>query len=118
MPGATQIAHLVSFFSRIEWWRLVPTPQMVLEQPGLASAGKTILASYSVEGDLAVVYTPGDRLIWLDLSAMQTHLEADWFSPRTGQVLPTDIAASGSKIQFHSPDEGDWILLIRKKDLE
>lgn len=109
LPVAEQIAHLMTFFAVIEWWRLRPAPSILLEQPGAVDKEHFVAASASVEGDLAVIYIPeGDR-IRLQRGALKANLRGTWFNPATGVRTAT---AENVSDQFDPPTAGDWLLLL------
>jgi hypothetical protein len=105
LPGAEQVIHLTDFFNAIDWWRLLPAREMVVNQPG---AHRHIAASRSAAGDLAVVYVPEDRQIELNLDGLRPALNTTWFNPRTGERC----AALGQQGRFETPAPGDWLLLF------
>jgi hypothetical protein len=108
MPAAEQMAHLVTLFQSIDWPRLRPAPDLVADQPGQQTPSRTITASRSDEGDLALVYIPQERTVQLNLSGLQPNLSATWFDPRTGERHPA--AQKGD--QFETPAPGDWVLVL------
>lgn len=105
LEGAEQIAHLAHLFKGIDWWRLVPAPELVAEQPG---GHRHVSAARSADGDLAVVYVPEDRSIQLDLAELQPGLAGTWTSPETGATHPADL----SNDVLTTPGSGDWWLTL------
>ena len=105
LEGAEQIVHLAAFFEGIEWWRLLPAPELVVGQPG---GHRHISASRSAEGDLAVVYVPEDREIALRLDGLQAGLTGTWIDPSTGAAVPADLDDG----RLTTPAPGDWWLKI------
>jgi hypothetical protein len=108
MEGAEQVRHLADLFESIEWWRLVPAPELLLSQPGEQVKGRFVIAAKSSEGDLIVVYIPGDRDIRLNLHRLPDDLSAIWFDPRTGVRQPAALNAG----HIVTPAPGDWVLLL------
>ena len=108
MPGAYQMAHVAELFESIEWWRLLPAPEMVAEQPGLQAVGSTVVAARSEQGDLAVVYVPGAARVHVACAGMQVGLSAFWFDPRTGRRSST----AGQDGVFVTPDAREDYLLV------
>jgi hypothetical protein len=100
------MAHLAALFQSIDWPRLRPAPELLPDQPGHTTPSRYIAAARTEAGDLALLYTPQDRQLRLDLSALQPNLIATWFNPRTGQRTP----ASGPT--FETPAPGDWLLIL------
>ena len=108
MDGAEQIRHLADLFESIEWWRLIPAPDLLADQPGDHDKGRYVTAAKSPEDDLIIVYIPQDRDIELNLIHSPDDLSAVWFDPRTGARQPA--AVSGN--HFTTPAAGDWVLLL------
>ena len=108
MPGAEQVTHLAELFESIEWWRLLPAPDLLAQQPGDQDKRRFVTASKSAEGDLIVVYIPEDREIKLNLVGLPDALSAIWFDPRTGERQTA--ALNGGP--FTTPAPGDWVLLL------
>jgi hypothetical protein len=40
-------------------------------------------------------------------------LDASWFNPRTGERNPVVAVVNADSVQFATPAEGDWLLLLR-----
>jgi hypothetical protein len=113
MPAAEQMAHVVSLFTALEFWRLRPWPELLAGQPGTEAPGRHIAAARTERGDLAVVYVPEDRSVSLLKSALPHEFKAQWFDPRSGQESAAPADARGGALSFATPAEGDWVLLLR-----
>ena len=107
MTAAEQLRHLTALFHSLEWWRLLPTQELVLKQPGEAVAEETIVASKSEAGDLMLVYTPVSRSIELNLGGLQENLRAEWFNPRNGERVRAEQTGARETAYFETPSEGD-----------
>ena len=110
MPGAEQMVHLWDVFAAIDWWRLVPDPDLLVEQPGEQKVGTHILAARSEAGDLAVVYTPEGEAV--HLKGLQNRMRGVWFDPRTGDPVSAVTVEGSERCRFESPGEGDWVLVL------
>lgn len=108
MPGAYQMAHVAELFESLEWWRLLPAPEMVLDQPGQEAVGRTVVAARSQQGDLAVVYVPSEPQVHVVLAGVEPGLHAFWFDPRTGRRKST----VGQNGVFETPDATEDYLLV------
>jgi hypothetical protein len=68
-------------------------------------------------GDAAVIYTPVEGMIKLDVRALPQPPVVCWFDPRAGDW--TDVCAlpdeSGA---LETPGDGDWILCVKRGDVE
>jgi len=109
MPAAEQLAHMVGFFSALEWWRLRPAQSLLAVQPGETEKYRYIAAAQSDSGDFIVVYVPIDRDVQLNGDQLPKGLTARWFNPRTGQYFQ---AESSDGAHYHTPEDGDWLLLF------
>ncbi|MHC4355956.1 MAG: apiosidase-like domain-containing protein [Planctomycetota bacterium] len=114
LPGAFSMKYLHEFFKSIEWWRLVPAPEIVTSQPGKKDAAKFIAAAKSKAGDLAVVYLPEGGSVTLKTDSLKKGLPARWYHPRTGGWLNAGKIEK-SRQTFKTVDRNDWVLLIKAK---
>lgn len=112
MLGATHMTHASSFFTAIDYWRLRPAPNVLGRQPGLEDPKRHISAANSRDGDLVVVYVPEDRTVDIVQSALPEDFSASWYNPRTGQPEQVAAVVNDQTIQFATPSEGDWLLLL------
>ena len=108
MEGAEQIRYLADLFESMEWWRLLPAPELLFSQPGDQAKQRFVTVSKSPQGDLIVAYIPEDRTIQLTLTGLPDDLSAIWFDPRNGMRQP----ATSNGGQFTTPAAGDWLLLL------
>ncbi len=117
LPGASQMQYLHHFFQGIDWWRLVPDPNRLLEQPGKKDASKFIAVSAADEGDLLVAYMPEGGSLRLLVDDLKTPATARWFHPRTGGWVEAEELGPSPQT-FDAPDRNDWILLITHRPEE
>ncbi len=113
MPAAEQMAHLYAFFNSIDFWRLRPAPQILSAQPGDQKPQRYIAAARADAGDLVVVYVPEDRMVEVRLNGLPPSVDAGWFNPRTGERNPVVAVVNADSVQFATPAEGDWLLLLK-----
>ena len=52
LPGATSMKHLVDCFDSIDWWRLRPEQDLLVEQPGAEDPNLWVAAPRAEDGDL------------------------------------------------------------------
>jgi len=117
-PGALSMGFLAKFLKGIEWWKLEPHPELVLEYPqplASANAGREYLVYARYGGQLKLdlrATAESDRLrfTWIDLAASK--------EARAGTV-------NGGAIRtFHTPEDypaslayKDWVLhIVRVKE--
>ena len=112
-PSAEQMKHLRDFFGAVEWWRLEPAHDLILNQP--EAAPRRMVLARSAAGDLAVAYLPDNDEITLNLKSLSPKLTGNWFNPRTGEYagIRGPIGNETSKT-FSRPGPGDWVLLLHE----
>ncbi|MGC8742640.1 MAG: DUF4038 domain-containing protein [Verrucomicrobiia bacterium] len=114
MPGAQQMRYLYEFFTSIDFYRLRPDPDIIVNQP--ADIRKHISAARSENKDLIVLYAPDNQTIELKLDAltqMQKSPNMTWHNPRTGKSMPAVAIITDKTCQIPVPEKGDWLLLIK-----
>ena len=114
LPGAFSMKYLHRFFKSVDWWTLVPAPEMLTEQPGKKDASKFIAAAKSKAGNLLVVYLPEGGPVTLKTDSLRKGLIARWYHPRTGGWLDAG-KVERSPQTFETADRNDWVLLIKAK---
>jgi hypothetical protein len=114
MPGAEQVAHLGRFFSSIEFWRLRPFPELLAGQPGEERVESWITAARSELGDLMVLYLPQNPQVEVYQDYLPPNFSASWFNPRTGETAAVVGRVREGVVQFSTPGEGDWLLLVKR----
>ena len=112
LPGAFSMKHLHRVFRSLEWWRLVPAPELLTSQPGKETASKFIAAAKSAEGDLALVYLPEGGKVEIKTDGLQQGLSARWYHPRTGGWLDAG-KVTRSPQAFEPADRNDWLLVLK-----
>jgi len=110
MPGAMQMRHLAQYFTSIDFWRLRPAPEAVVNQPGRHEPKRFIAAARTDRHDLLVFYVPEDRAVDVKADMLPPSPRASWFNPRTGETGAAVGEEAAGAIRFHTPAEGDWIL--------
>jgi len=85
------MTYFFQMFSSVDWWRLEPAHELVLNQPPAPTAiddpawvTRMVLAKTG-SGDLGVAYLPDNAQIQADMSAFPTAMEAKWFNPISGK---------------------------------
>ena len=114
-PGAFSISYLASFFRKIQWYNLVPHPEMVLDYPQpfcLAIPGKEYVV-YLRYGGVARVL--------LGAEAINKQIQYFWFNPATGESLEKRTSVGAEFLWFEcpnprntpNPENKDWVLYIK-----
>jgi hypothetical protein len=99
-------AHMVHFFTRLEWWKADPHDELVNKSSFcLAELGKLYVIYLPHGGNITVRLEPG-------------RYEARWFNPRSGEYSPAPVAEGPVWTSPVASDAADWvILLIRMQGL-
>ncbi len=95
-------AHMFDFFTGFEWWKTEPHDELV--DAGhwcLAEPGRTYAVYLPNAGKVTVRMTPG-------------RYRAEWFNPRTGEVIAIAPAEGPVWTSPAAPGPDDWALLLRK----
>ena len=88
LPVAEEMPILADFFGSLEWWRLRPAPIWCAS----SRAMRTRARGYRRRGQswgLALVYSPAESSLELDLKGVQESVGMKWFNPATGNVAAT-----------------------------
>ncbi len=112
-PGARGMAHMARILRSVEWWRLEPHPEFVVENPSrycLAVPGETYLMFLrwggAVKLDLTAYNGTTFTRQWVDLVTEQTHKPQEL---RGGAVHMINAPEDFPGVR----QEKDWILLIQ-----
>jgi len=98
--------HMVSFFTRIEWWKADPHDDLV-------NNGSLCLA---VPGNLYVIYLPhgGNVTARLEPGRYKTQ----WYNPRTGEYSAMSFAEGNIWTSILAPDGEDWVILLKRSRMK
>lgn len=113
-PYSRHLNYLYQFFSGIEWWRLEPRHEWILNQSSNWRQ-KMVLAA-SVRGDLVVAYLPDNARITVDLSRVRLPTQAQWFNPISNEykTVTATIARPVKGVDFERPSNWKEALLLLK----
>jgi hypothetical protein len=93
-------AHLAACFGRLQWWKMEPHDELV-------DGGHYCLAE---PGRQYLVYLPAGGRAHVELA--QGRYRAEWFNPRTGEVLPIGPVRGPRWTSPAAADEEDWAVLL------
>ena len=114
MPGSTSMKHLKVLFTSLEWWRLRPAPELLIEQPGANDPSRFVAVAKADDGAWALAYLPAGGSIALRTEELKKVKLARWFNPRAG-TWHSPVAVAQSPARFTAPDAEDWVLWIGDK---
>jgi hypothetical protein len=113
LPGAKQLGILAGVFKTIDFGRLRPAPELVVNPSGSQSSGHYASASITEFGDLALVYLPEGGDVELHRKPLQLAPKAAWINARTGERSTVSMTTDSDTCKFSAPGAGDWFLLIQ-----
>ncbi len=113
-PGSTSLKHMKALFDSLEWWRLRPAQNLVVEQPGAADPSRFVAAARAEDGKWAMLYLPAGGTIAARTEGLAKPLVARWFNPREGRWAG-DLAFTEATQTLQTPDQEDWVLWIGPK---
>lgn len=102
-PSATQMTHLRDFMAGLEWWKLVPAPELIRNQSKDPLA--QMVASRTADGRLLVAYLPDNTEIALGLNGFgAASWTGHWFDPLSGKRAPVaDSVATAGAMTLQRP---------------
>lgn len=114
--GAVSMGILSRAFKNIEWWKMVPHPELIIDYP------QPFCLAIPGEEYLVYLRYAGSFLIDLTSTAPYSKFEYQWLNPETGHFDEPKIIEGGNISQFVCPEASfisafrDWVLHIKKID--
>ena len=120
--GANDITRLISLFSSVDWWKLVPdiagntlTAGRGDKETGSIAPNDSTYATCALasDGSFIIAFLPTSREVTIDMSKITTSENAlcRWFNPQTGEFSVIGTYSTSGTRNF-TPSAGDWCLLI------
>jgi len=114
--SALQLTHMYDFLESIEWWNLIPSPELVRNQ----ALPDTLQMIVSKTGDLnlVVAYLPDNPRIVLDMLQYLGTFSYTWFNPQTGRYNQSVRINGGDPNKIFERPEGweDAVLKLSRLD--
>lgn len=108
LPGAGQMKYVKAVFEGVKWTELRPAQHLLSEQPGDKDPAKFVACAFAgPNDDLMLIYTPAGGTVAVKPWPEKRGPKVEWFNPRTGE-------RHDSKTGYKTPDDQDWVLVIRK----
>ena len=114
LPGSAHMKHLKDLFASLEWWRLRPEQDMLVEQPGNNSPKQFIAAARSENGNLCVIYIPEGGRVSLKMDRFKLIASAEWFDPATGRRSTIGRIKNEGTHSFDNNKDQDWVLILKE----
>ncbi len=124
-PGAQSLAKLNGFFSKLEWWKLVPDTGNTLVTSPKGNGKDAIAAGLAEDGSFAVIYSPTGNVFDIDLRKLKGKvIKASAFNPVNGEYLelpgspysPVVQSLSMSSVNGDPQVAKDWVVLLEAVD--
>jgi hypothetical protein len=115
LPGSSQVGKVKDYFSGINWWDIIPDPD-------LATSTVTDLVPVGAKlGRKAWVYLPhGLSHFQLNNKFEQTHVVIKWIKPENLEIADVDTlrwASGSSSLNIPVADSRDWLLEISAENI-
>lgn len=101
--SAWQMTNLVDFFESVDWWNLIPSPELIRNQ----EQSDTLQMTAAKTGDfnLITAYLPDNEKIVLDLTMYYGSFSYIWYNPQTNRYQPAVRISGGQpNMVFVRPD--------------
>ncbi len=113
--GAKDLQRSGQFFRSRLWHNLVPDNAHTLLTAGAGdiNSGTYAAAALMKDGSTAVIYTPDNRQLTVNLSKISgTQTHGWWYQPSTGNVHDLSVFNDSPSKTFTPPYAGDWLLVL------
>jgi len=117
LPGSTDMMHLKTLFTSLDWWTLRPAPELVPNQPGDKDPSRFVAAAKSAGGNWALLYFPVGEPVTLNLESPGDTKVVRWYNPRSGAWASTAPVPKHSE-PLTPPDENDWVAWLGPGNLQ
>lgn len=101
-PIRDSLGHCLALSRRIDLARCVPAGRLSSTGYCLADAGKEY-----------VVYLPDGGSVTVDLTDAEGELALEWINAGSGEVIPAEAIAGGSRVELTAPFGGDAVVVIQ-----
>lgn len=115
--GMHQVGYCFGLFESLPWHQLVPDTgqEIILSGRGTFGDIDYLCAARFGDGTGYVAYIPTGRTFYLNTRKISPRpLRSEWFNPRTGETLRIGTVGVWDKFGFATPDDGDWVLVMRE----
>jgi hypothetical protein len=110
--AAGQMQHLKTLMLSRPYLSRIPDQSMIKSDPG-KDYRDLIVATRDQDGSYAMIYTPNNKSIMIDLSKVKgSSKKVWWVNPEDGYVLETKTVKGNRILTFTPPAAGDWVLVI------
>jgi hypothetical protein len=118
LAGATAIAPMSGCFAGKDFWRLDPSAKSLVSPIGFDSPMSHMVAARTDSRDMAIIYSPQERIVSLATETIPPGGKTTWLSPRTGETRIANSKPNTANLTFETPSVGDWLLLVNSDHKE
>ena len=111
LAGATAIAPMSDCFAAKEFWRLELSTKSLVKQTGIDSPMNHLAASITETRDMALFYSPQERILNIATQTIPPNGKTTWLNPRTGETRVANSQSAAANLKFETPAAGDWLLI-------
>lgn len=110
--SAGQMTKMRDFLSSFEWWKQIPSPDLIRNQE--ESDTLQMMTSKSEDLKTIIAYLPHNDRIVLDMTIFEGTFNCTWYNPQTGEYTPPIKANGGEENKVFTRPEGwdDAVLKI------
>ena len=111
--GAQDRTRFTTFFGSYDWSALEPDRSSAVLVGGQGRRSDTAYAAKSEDSRLALVYTPSQKELTIDMSELAgPSITARWFEPSSSDYDDIGTFPNISPRGFTPPGAGDWVLVL------
>ncbi|MGK7393649.1 MAG: apiosidase-like domain-containing protein [Candidatus Cyclobacteriaceae bacterium M3_2C_046] len=112
-PGSLQIGYLSEFINQYEWWKLTPSQEILVEQPGDQQFNHFISVVKNDDSSLIMAYLPVLQEIKI-YNPDHLNYEGQWFDPVNNVYLEATLVNSQGIVSTTPPSASDHVLILKK----
>lgn len=114
LPGSKQIGYLANFMRTIEWWKLKPSPELLVRQPGDSQPENFIAVSKDDDSKVILVYIPKPTEVQLYLKS--GGYSGTWYNPVSNSYYKANLSDKDGLLNISSSKNmNSMVLLLEKK---
>lgn len=111
LPGSIQVGYLSKFLQGLEWWKLKPAQELLVQQPGDSVANNFVSVSRSDDRKTTVVYVPSGEEIYL-YSPDEGRHEGKWFDPVADTFKKASLSTKKGVMRVTVPKSKNDLVLV------
>lgn len=114
LPGSIQTGYLANFMRKLEWWKLKPSPELLVKQPGDLQPENFIAVSKSSDSKIIMVYMPKpNELQFHNLNS--SSYKGSWYNPVTNKSSKANLFNRDGLLTVGQLVNTSMVLLLEKK---